>query len=201
MKDKNNEVVEVGILDFSKFDYAIETYLHCLRRYQFASTFVCGGDNVLDICCGSGYGTKVLRQKTDKVTGLDRHGEMIGFAKKKYPDCTFILEDILTFDFNKERYDIITMFECIDHLEKENSQFLLGKAASACNHMLFLSVPCNHKIDINPYHLSTWTDKELETEMRKYFPIVVFYGQSWVTGLIYFPYEERRSMTVVLGIK
>jgi len=66
---------------------------------------------------------------------------------------------------------------------------------------MFLSLPQDQKFETNPHHLAEWTDIELKKELEKYFSRVMLFGQSWATGSIYYPYEERRSITVFVGIK
>lgn len=197
---KSHKIVEVGILDYSIFQYRLELYVHALRRYQFAASFLNKEDHALDICCGSGYGTNVLRQSCEKALGVDRNEAMLAFSQTKYPDCDFYRADINQFHIGLA-WDILTMYECLEHLAKEDGLALIAKAAKGCRRMLFLSSPCDSKRDINQWHLSEWTDKELEAELRKYFHTVVILGQSWSSGVISFPYDERRSFTVAIGVK
>ncbi len=196
-----HKVVEVGILDYSIFEHRIETYLHALRRYQFAASFLNKNDMVLDICCGSGYGTNILRQSCAKAVGIDRNEEMLAYAKTKYPDCGFFERDITKLTFIFGAHAIVTMFECLDHLTKEDGLNLLAKAAYASRRMLFISLPCDHKSESNHWHLSEWTDNELREELSKYFHTVVILGQSWSSGVISFPYDERRAFTIAVGVK
>ena len=191
---------ERAIIDLEKLKpYGIEKWLHHLRRYQFVATFLRETDAVLDICCGTGYGTAIMSEVAECVMGIDKI-EAIDFAKKHYPSCRFLVRDIAKYDF-PYTYDVITMFECLDHLEKKDGLDILAKAAKSCRSMMFLSLPQDQKLDITPYHLAEWNDVELKSELGKHFSRVMLFGQSWVTGSIYYPYEERRSITVFVGVK
>lgn len=63
---------------------------------------------VIDIGCGPGNSTRVLRQRWPdaKFSGLDRSEEMIGKAKAELPDVEWIIGDMRTYKFTKE-YDVV----------------------------------------------------------------------------------------------
>ena len=49
---------------------------------------------ILDVGCGTGYTVKVFNDKKYNITGLDKSAAMISYAKKNYPKCEFITNDI-----------------------------------------------------------------------------------------------------------
>ena len=194
-------VFERAIIDLDKLKpHGIEMWLHSIRRYQFASSFVRATDSVLDLCCGTGYGTSILSQSGDYVLGLEKSAEAVKYARKKYPYCFFENEDITEYGYQVS-FDVITMFECLDHLKKEDGLIVLEKASVICKEAMLLSLPQDQKFNTNSYHLAEWSDTELKEELHKCFSIVLTFGQSWSTGQIVYPYDERRSMTIFVGIK
>ncbi|MFM7116190.1 MAG: class I SAM-dependent methyltransferase, partial [Planctomycetota bacterium] len=56
-----------------------------LARYRFASSYVSGKD-VVDIACGTGYGTRLLCEsgKAKSVLGIDIDDAAIAYARKKH---------------------------------------------------------------------------------------------------------------------
>jgi len=89
-----------------------------LARYKFAAQFV-RDKKVLDIACGSGYGSKLLKESGAKaVDGVDISKVIIDFAKTNY--CTdgvnFTVANAETFSPDK-RYDVITSFETIECID------------------------------------------------------------------------------------
>ena len=192
---------ERAVIDLEKLaPHGIEMWLHSIRRYQFVASYLKNTDWVLDICCGTGYGAAIMAKDAGYVLGIDRNTEAIIFAKEKYPNCNFKAQDILEFKF-EHKFKVITMFECLDHLGKSDGLHLLEKVSGHCNDMVILSLPQDQKFDTNKYHLAEWTDKELKAVLEKYFKRVILFGQSWSTGQIFFPYDERRSMTIFIGSK
>ena len=198
---KGKVVAEQAIINLDAFkECSLETTLHHIRRYQFVTNCLRPDDSVLDICCGSGYGTSIMGSVAKNVRGIDKNTAAIAFAKEKYPGCKFQAQNILLYDF-PYRHNVITMFECLDHLPKNSGLEMLNKVRQSCQNILFLSLPQDQKLGTNPYHLAKWTDTELKEELEKYFKRVVLFGQSWASGQIYFPYEERRSITVFMAVK
>ena len=54
-----------------------------LHRYALASLF-CKNKNVLDIASGEGYGSNILSQYADQVTGVDIDENAVKYAASKY---------------------------------------------------------------------------------------------------------------------
>lgn len=195
-------IFEQASLDLKKLEpHELETWLHSIRRYQFAASYLTEDDTVIDIGCGSGYGTAIMSEKAKYVViGIDRSIEAIVYAEDKYPDCKYAVRDITKLKC-KYPYNVAVLFECIDHLKKKDGKELLAKLPQICTDMAFLSLPQDQKMDSNPYHLAEWTDMELKEELERYFHRVILFGQSWSSGIISFPYDERRSITVFLALQ
>src|SRR3954452_8778002 len=84
-----------------------------LSRYKFAARLVPPGASVLDVGCGTGYGSAEF----SSVTGADVSAEAVEYARKHYsrPGVQFIEAsgDALPLD---QQFDLITAFEVIEHL-------------------------------------------------------------------------------------
>lgn len=71
--------------------------------------------NILDVGCGPGNSTSVLKRVFPKadILGIDNSENMIGKAKSLYPDMKFRLCDITTEMDNLDKYDIIFSNACL----------------------------------------------------------------------------------------
>lgn len=65
-------------------------------------------ESIIDIGCGPGNSTQVLRQRWPgaKISGLDSSFDMIKKAKEDFPDIDWITSDASSFTFNR-KYDIV----------------------------------------------------------------------------------------------
>ncbi|RYE11887.1 MAG: class I SAM-dependent methyltransferase [Sphingobacteriaceae bacterium] len=73
--------------------------------YQYGENFLQmleakPGEQILDLGCGSGYLTDVIRQEGAIVLGVDSSAEMIEKAKKNYPETAFKVADATRLGFD-----------------------------------------------------------------------------------------------------
>ena len=55
-------------------------------RYRYAEPLI-KGKTVLDVACGSGYGSNLLAQTAKTIVGGDIEKETIEYCKEKYQNC------------------------------------------------------------------------------------------------------------------
>ena len=95
--------------------FTVSTRAKTLQRMQpYLSALVSGGDEVLDLCCGSGFVSFWFEQQGAKVTGIDFAPYMIALARQeafgRNSVVEFIQADIFKQDFGRERFDLISCF-------------------------------------------------------------------------------------------
>lgn len=86
-------------------------------RYKFAGQFV-RGKEVLDIACGVGYGSKLLKEAGAKnVDGVDLSGEAVDFAKSHYQTggVNFFVSSAENY-FSDKKYDVIVSLVTIEQI-------------------------------------------------------------------------------------
>jgi len=82
-----------------------------LARYNFVIRVLNNPNlTVLDFGCGSGYGSKVLKERFKDVTSFDIYPD--GFLPEGIDVCQDI--DVI----RKKKYDIVTCFEVIEHMDQ-----------------------------------------------------------------------------------
>jgi SAM-dependent methyltransferase len=111
-------------LAIDKLDiYQINHY----RRYEFASKYVIKGDACGDFACGTGYGSAMLAQTAEKVTGADIDNKVIDVIKVRYGhlnNVEFLCMNLLDLNF-RNKFDVIVSFETLEHFEENDIQNLL----------------------------------------------------------------------------
>ena len=69
-------------------DFKDANFLNHRKVYQFVSQ--CVADQVvLDVGCGTGYGSAILAQQARQVVGIDYSAAAIRFARRRYPKPDF----------------------------------------------------------------------------------------------------------------
>lgn len=107
-------------LHFSKqHDYnAIEAAIH-LNRYAISKNYV-QGKKVLDVACGEGYGSKLIKQwGAEVVMGVDISQEAINNANKIFAEngLVYMVHSAEHLPFPDDSYDVAVSLETIEHLE------------------------------------------------------------------------------------
>jgi 2-polyprenyl-3-methyl-5-hydroxy-6-metoxy-1,4-benzoquinol methylase len=155
-------------------------------RYSFALSFV-KNKMVLDIACGTGYGSKLLSTKAKNVAGVDISKECIAFAKKNYSNgnIMYYAASVDTCLFPEASFDVICSFETIEHLENElRIKYLTNlRRWLRRDGILILSTP-NKRVTspfsikpLNTFHVLEYTRNGLIDELSPYFRIEEILGQ------------------------
>ena len=75
------------------------------------------GDEVLDLCCGSGFLSFWLEEQGAYVTGVDLAPYMVHLAREeadyRHSTVKFIQADIFEWDFGENHFDLVTCFDSI----------------------------------------------------------------------------------------
>lgn len=154
-----------------------------LAKYKFALKF-CKGKRILEIGCGSGYGSEYLAENgVAKITAFDIDPAAISFAIKNSSreNIKFAEGDAETLILG-EYYDVVLSFEVIEHLKQPEKLIELGKKGIKKGGVFILSTP-NKTYSIldggkpsNPYHIYEYYPNELKKILLNYFKSVQLYG-------------------------
>ena len=103
--------------------------LEHLARYHFSKSFLKG--RLLDIACGSGYGTQLVaklgRKKLSEVVAADINPQAVKYASKRYhhPSIDFRVENAVDPELVNKigTFDVILSFETYEHIKDEEAYF------------------------------------------------------------------------------
>lgn len=76
------------------------------------------GDEILDLCCGTGQIDQGLLNHGFKVTGIDGSQSMLNFARKNAPDAEYIQTDARSFKLPSKFKAVISAFDSLNHIMK-----------------------------------------------------------------------------------
>ncbi len=131
------------------------------------------GKKVLEVGCGFGAFSKILREKQYNVFASDISSFIINHAKRLQKDINFTTEDVVKTQGKKNDYDLIFAFEVLEHLNSpkkalKNLYLRLKKGG-----MLIFSSPYPTKrtladpTHINVHNPEEWTEWGKEIGFNK----------------------------------
>jgi SAM-dependent methyltransferase len=157
-------------------------------RYRFACAYV-RGKSVLDIACGTGFGSKILLQGgADRVVGMDISEDAIRFAREKYvaPRLEFEAGDILCIPSPRNSFERIVSFETLEHVHDPKRALEEMNRVLAPGGLLIISSP-NRKLTspqktkedapANPFHVTEFTAPEFLEILNGRFEVLMTCGQ------------------------
>jgi ubiquinone/menaquinone biosynthesis C-methylase UbiE len=166
-----------------------------LARYAFARRYT-AGKRVLDVGCGTGYGSAELAQSAAEVTGVDIAADAIEYAKTNYPipGLRFIESSCMAVPFPPESFEVLVAFEVIEHLS-DHRAFLDECARLLTPEGLFIVSSPNKRYYAktraetgpNPYHEHEFEAGEFVHELERVFPNVRLLLQNRVESFAFHP--------------
>lgn len=158
--------------------------LEHIARYTFSTPYVKG--RVLDIACGTGYGSamvaKAKKKVIDEIIGADISAETIKYAIKNYyhPLLTFREGDVMDPSLKDKIgvFDTILSFETIEHVEDDRlfmeRMYELLKPGGT----LVLSTPFGKGRNYtsgSPFHYFQLTKEEFQGLFTSFSDVEIFY--------------------------
>lgn len=169
----------------------LDAYLEHISRYVFSAPLI-KGKSVLDVACGTGYGSFYLAQNGAKeVIGMDISLEAIKYAKMRYKanNLHFCVGNAIEMPLFPFRFDSIVSFETIEHL-LHPKKFLeeINKIVKK-NSLIIISTP-NKNVHLKkaikvPFHTHEFSKSEFLFLIQETFALLNCYGQR--------PAEQERN--------
>ncbi len=163
-----------------------------INKYIFAARFV-ADKVVLDVACGTGYGSSHLKERGARVvTDGDISEDAIGYAKTHYvrEGLSFVrLDATKTLPFRKDFFDVIVSLDTIEHL-KDYRGFLFECRRVLKEGGLFICATPNSKGTLQlpllgrlspPVHVHEFGIDEFRNLMEEYFVNLTLYAHTKLT--------------------
>ena len=188
MAEFTGERVIPGLVDADLFNEHVS-------RYKFAARLIPKGGAILDLGCGTGYGTVELFGGTS-IVGADVSAEAVAYARANYgrEGVTFLEASCEALPLTDHQFDLITCFEVIEHLE--NWRGLLAEAQRLLRPggSFVVSTPnkayyaeTRGKTGPNPFHTHEFEYAEFESALKEYFPHVRIWSQNHAAAIVFAP--------------
>jgi len=146
------------------------THVH---RYELAAE-LCAGKRVLDLCCGSGYGSKILSGRAASVVGVDIDAPSVESARAAFADVAELSFECADAHAYLERslddFDAIVLLEGLEHLPEPVRALARLRDLAAAGALLVVSLPNSRAFgERNPHHVTDY-DYERAMEAVRGFP-------------------------------
>jgi len=158
-----------------------------IGRYKAGASLV-KGKVVLDIACGSGYGTKLMSKDAKKVIGIDIDEETVRYAKENYSgsNIEYLQGSGTEIPITDNSVDVVVTYETIEHIDDYEKFLQEIKRVLKKDGLALISTPNDEEyIEDNHFHLHEFTYPKLQKLATKYFKNHKSYFQSlWLYSTI-----------------
>lgn len=158
-----------------------------IHRYEEAAKII-GKDQktILDIACGTGFGSHYLTTLGHKVVGADISEIAIKECSQKYKaiNLEYKVMDGTSIPNENEYFDVVISFETIEHTKDFVKMLNEFKRVVKRNGLIIISTP-NFLVNspdgyvVNPYHTQEWEFEEFKKILTDVFKSVQLFGQRY----------------------
>ena len=152
-----------------------------LHRYEIAAELT-AGSRVLDLCCGSGYGTAILAERAGIVHGVDIDAATIDRAAAtvgRNTEATFEAGDALAFlrsEDLSERFDAVVCFEGLEHLPDVEAALRELRRHAEAGVRIIASIPNSKAFEEdNEFHLTDFGWEEARAAWEGFDNVVMLF--------------------------
>jgi 2-polyprenyl-3-methyl-5-hydroxy-6-metoxy-1,4-benzoquinol methylase len=186
-------------------------WIQSVSLYRFACGFV-RGRRVLDVACGSGYGSRMLLDAgAAHVTGVDLSADAVQYARSRYgcAGLEFAVGDVRDLSAFTP-VEVVVSIETIEHVPDGAACVAAAAQALTPDGLYVVSTPncaadlraCRGVRPANPHHHSEYDAPSLAAVVQQHFGEVSLYGQYWrgrspaLRGLFWLHKQLTRSLPV-----
>ncbi len=166
------------------------------------------GKTVLDAACGEGYGSHLMAEYAQRVTGLDISEEAVKWAGERYRDRSnlkFVTGDVTSLPFGDKSFDIVVSFETIEHISEQQQQAFLQEIRRVLKEdgCLLMSTP-NRTVYSdrygyrNEFHVKEFYVPEFVEFLKQEFKNVTLFHQYYeVASVLDAGFRQKGSDTIL----
>jgi SAM-dependent methyltransferase len=152
------------------------------------------GKRVLDLGCGSGYGSAELARTAESVIGVDVSAEAVAYASSHYSlaNLSFFRHSCTQLPWPDQGFQFITAFEVIEHLSNWQEMLNEVRRLLSPGGTFLVSTPNKlyyadqrREAGPNPFHEHEFEYEEFRQALSQYFPRVEMLLQNRSEAFVY----------------
>jgi len=166
-----------------------------IARYVFASRLA-RGKRVLDLGCGTGYGTAEISKYAASVTSLDISSDAVAYLQQNYaqPHIRVLQASAAAIPLRDASFDLVVAFEVIEHITEWRELLTDVRRVLAPGGQLVVSTPNksyyaeSRKLSgPNPFHEFEFEFEEFKAALEEFFPHVLLFTENHADGIVFKP--------------
>jgi SAM-dependent methyltransferase len=190
-KNTSERVIEEHYLR-SRESYLI--YLMHVATYNNAIKYI-SGKEVLDLGCGTGYGTALVADKCASICGVDISDEAIAYATNKYSAPHLFYRTIRKVEdaplpFGDKSFDVVLSFQVIEHIADPTTYLEeIGRVLRPGGVFIVATPDRNTRLlplqrPWNKFHVHEYSGQELVGLVSRYFGEVKLVNMSGTRSVL-----------------
>jgi SAM-dependent methyltransferase len=154
------------------------------------------GQRILDLGCGTGYGTVLLAEASLDVFAIDRISPDLD---ARHHDVRYVRADAAAIPVSADAFDVVVSFQVIEHLEDPTAYLKAIAHMTRPGGIALLTTPNIVQSDKeNPFHVHEYEADELKRLLEGYFDDVDMQGvTASAEPMAYFDERLRRIRRIV----
>ena len=169
----------MGLMTSYRWKIDPKLVLFVLARYQFVAKMLAGYGTVIEVGCGDGFGSRLVRAAVGDLTGIDIDAQMIESAKLLNPNIHFFAGDMASMDGT---WDAAYCLDVLEHVEPDDEDKFMTEF-SALAPVGIIGMP---SLESQPYasllsrmnHVNCKTEDGLRATMRRHYKHVFLFGMN-----------------------
>jgi SAM-dependent methyltransferase len=154
-------------------------YLMHAASYRLAEPY-CAGKRVLDLGCGSGYGTARIATTATNVQGVDVAADAVAYARENYQHDNLSFSQIdpsAPLPFRDSSFDVVLSFQVLEHVHDDHAYLHEAARVLTDSGVLILITPDrkNRLLPLqkpwNRWHLREYSARKLRALVERNFEV------------------------------
>jgi SAM-dependent methyltransferase len=140
---------------------------------------VAHGAALLDVCCGTGQFTELIRQRGYEIAGMDSSEEMIRYARQNAPGVEFTVADVRDFSLGRTFDAAYCVYESLNHVPDTAG---LVRAFACIRRHLKTGAPFLFDLNREEAYILYWNNTDAVVEPDSAFITRSVYDEETKTG-------------------